>query len=86
MDLKVVGGTGPAGRITASDVERAAGRAPTMATTSAAPAAAPTAATPTGACVPNCARVFYQFSCVMGLKLTKLTFSLLNSPIGCSPL
>jgi len=42
VDLKAVGGTGPAGRITASDVERAAGRAPTVA----APAAAPAAAAP----------------------------------------
>jgi len=45
VDLSTVGGSGPNGRITASDVERAAGRGPaTSAPAAAAPAAAPAAA------------------------------------------
>ena len=49
MDLATVGGTGPNGRITASDVERAAkgGAAPAPAAAASAPAAAaPAAAAP----------------------------------------
>lgn len=47
VDLKVVGGSGPNGRITASDVERAAGLAP-----AAANGAAPVAAPSNGAVAP----------------------------------
>ncbi|KAG1656051.1 hypothetical protein FOA52_004469 [Chlamydomonas sp. UWO 241] len=47
VDLSTVGGTGPAGRITASDVERAAGKGPAAAVS--APAPAPAAAAPAAA-------------------------------------
>lgn len=84
VDLATVAGTGPAGRITASDVERAAGKAPAAAAPVAAAPAAPVAVAPAPAmaAAPATAAAPAKGTTVSELRGTTKPFTSLQSAVA----
>lgn len=79
VNLATIGGTGPAGRITASDVERAAGKAPSEAATPAAPA--PAAPAPTATRPPAAGAKAAPPTTVSELRGTTVPFSSMQKAV-----